>query len=115
MSMPLRSTLIAAMSLLAGLTLAFSVSLVTMGSYLRHVSNDFERGTEGIRLVQEIELDLLSHGRAVDPAAKASLEADVRRGLKAAAQFVDSPEEQQELARAAEAVREHLLRTGSMV
>lgn len=115
MSMPLRSTLIAAMSLLAGLTLAFSISLVTMGSYLRHVASDFERGTEAIRLIQEIELDLLSHARVVDPAARASLEADVRRGLKAATQFVDNPEEQRDLARAAETVREHLVRAGALV
>lgn len=113
MTMSLRSTLIAAMSLLAGLILAFSISLVTMGNYLRHVADDFERGTDSIRLIQEIELDLLSHSRAVDPAARASLEADVRRGLKTASQFVDSPEEQHELARASEAVREHLLSTGA--
>lgn len=109
--MPLRSILIAAMSLLAGLTLAFSISLVTMGNYLRYVADDFERGTDSIRLVQEIELDLLSHDRATDPAARASLEANIRRGLREAMKFVDSPEEQSELARAARMVNEHLRNT----
>ncbi len=108
MSMPLRSILIAAMSLLAGLTLAFSLSLVTMGNYLRYVADDFERGTDSIHLVQEIELDLLSHNRVTDPVARASLEADIRRGLREAAKFVDSPEEENELARAAVAVGDHL-------
>ena len=106
--MRLRSILISAFSLLALLTLAFSASLVTMGGYLRRVANDFERSTDSVLLIQALELDLLSYDRATDPVTRASLEASVLRGLRGAQRFVDSPEEQRELDRAAEDVRAYL-------
>ncbi len=109
--MRLRSILINAISLLALLTLAFSVSLVTMGSYLRHVASDFERSTESVSLIQEIELALISYDQATDPVARASLQASVLGGLRAAQKFVDTPEEQSELDRAHENVRAYLARS----
>jgi len=111
--MRLRSILISAISLLAILTLAFSASLVTMGSYLRHVADDFERSTESVRLIQEIEIDLLAYDRTIDPATRASLDASILGGLNTAQRFVDTPEEQSELDRANQNIRAYLTRTSA--
>jgi len=106
--MSLRATLTTAMSVLALLAMLAAGSLVVVTSYLHRVAVDLRSGMESVRLLEEASIDLLVHGRAVDPLVAASIEQELRRKLEAARAHVTSAEERAALERAKEQIDAYL-------
>jgi signal transduction histidine kinase len=75
----LRTTLSLGIAVLGAIALAAAVALVALTNLLDRATRAITVADRSVRLAEELELDLLSHDRIPEPAARADLGADLRR------------------------------------
>jgi signal transduction histidine kinase len=96
--MSLRTVLTAAMSILAVLAMLAAGSLIVLTSYLHRSASELRAGIESVHFVEEAQVDLLIHSRAVDPVVRAEIEQRIRRGITGARRYITSDHEGEVLA-----------------
>jgi two-component system, OmpR family, sensor histidine kinase MtrB len=115
--MSLKSFFTLAVALLGTLAVSATASLIILTTLLHRASDQLWSAVEGVRLVEELEVDLLTHYRLAHPALAAgsqqqrdprAVEQSLRRHLAAAGQLVDSEPERRLLARVEEPVEGYL-------
>lgn len=111
--MSLRTILTVAMSGLTLLAVLAAASLVVLTTYLHRVASDLRANVESVRHVEEAQVDLLMHDRAVDPLVRVDLERSIRRRLRLAREHVTSADERRALAEAEEQLEAYLERAGA--
>lgn len=85
--MSLRTLLSGAMAVLAALALSAAAALVLLTTYLHRAVRGMEAAVEGVRLAEELQVDLLVHDRTASARAgpavpsQAEMEASLRRRL----------------------------------
>ncbi|NJK32449.1 MAG: HAMP domain-containing protein [Deltaproteobacteria bacterium] len=91
--MSLRRTVAIATLLLTTLAVVIAGALVLLTTRLHRTTLGAAIAVESIRIVEEVQLDLLHHGRARDALIKREIESDLRRRLIEARQYAGSEEE----------------------
>ena len=98
--MSLRRSLTAVVVVLTAFAFGAALTLLELSAYLQRTASEVTDSLHSIRLIQQLELDLLFHARSTDPAARAQIQADTERDLKNVEQYVDGDAEQRSLQRA---------------
>lgn len=104
--MSLRRSVSIALVVLAAVALFAAGSLILVSNYVVEATSEVSASLDSILVLQRIEINLLTHPRAVDGLARANLESRVLRRLEESQQHVGSLEEKIAL----DAVREALQR-----
>jgi len=76
------------------LAVSAGVSLVLLTTHLHEATRDMENGLHSVRLAEELQINLLTYDRTTNPAERANIERNLRRNLREARQYVNSPEEE---------------------
>ncbi|HEY2379731.1 MAG TPA: HAMP domain-containing sensor histidine kinase [Terriglobia bacterium] len=84
------------------LAVGAGVSLVLLTTYLHRATIELEGGLHGVRLAQEMQIDLLSYVRAPDASEKVRIERDLRQKLRAASEYGGTAQEDRSLKQAAQ-------------
>ena len=77
------------------------ISLVLLTTYLHHTTVDLENSLQGVRLAEEMQIDLLNYVRSESESEKLKLENALRRALSESRRYVGSPDEGEALSDAA--------------
>ena len=96
---------------LAILVLGAGVSLVLLTTHLHRATIEMENGLHGVRLAEELQIDLLKYARNEDPVERAATERDLRKQFDEAEQYVNTPGEGQVLADARRFLELHIAAT----
>lgn len=96
--MSLRTVLTVAMSILAALAMLAAGSLIVLTDYLHRSAAELRAGIESVHFVEEAQVDLLIHSRAVDPVVRAEIEQRIRQRIIGARRYVTSDHEGEILA-----------------
>lgn len=92
MAAPLRRTLALVMAAIAALAVVACTSLVFMTTWLHHATTTLAASVESVRLVQEAQLDLLSHERTEDVASRHRVEIELLHRLDELSPVVVDPD-----------------------
>ena len=87
--------------IVALLALSAGISLVLLTTYLHHTTVDLENSLQGVRLAEEMQIDLLNYVRSESESEKLKLENALRRALSESRRYVGSPDEGEALSDAA--------------
>src|SRR5689334_15670606 len=98
--MSLRRSLTAVVIILTAFAFGAALTLLELAAYLQRTASEVTDSLHSIRLIQQLELDLLVHARSTDAAARAQIQSDTERDLKNVQQYVDGDAEQSALQRA---------------
>jgi two-component system, OmpR family, sensor histidine kinase MtrB len=93
-SMSLRRGLSLFVVTLSILALGAGVSLVFLTTHLHQATKDMENGLHSVRLAEELQINLLTYDRVADPGQRSIIEQNLRRNLREARRFVNSPDEE---------------------
>ncbi|HVJ21344.1 MAG TPA: HAMP domain-containing sensor histidine kinase [Polyangiaceae bacterium] len=104
----LRSKITWLTALIVVVSMCIAGALVATTTFLHATTVAAASSTEGVRLAEEAELDLLLHERATDPLVKRDIETDLRRRLADSRKVVTTPEEARALEDAEARVAEFL-------
>jgi two-component system, OmpR family, sensor histidine kinase MtrB len=110
----LRRNLSFIIAMVAAFSLAAAFSLVTLTNYLRRTSAEVVDALRSIRLIQQLEVDLLEDAQTTDPQQQAFLEMGLQQGLQKAEQYIGSENEQAALLDARQKVGKYLQSRTSM-
>src|SRR5437764_258940 len=98
--MSLRRSLTAIVVVLTAFAFGAALIVVELADYLHRTASEVTDSLHSIRLIQQLELDLLVHARSTDPSVRTGIQTDMQRDLKGAQQYVDGDNEQRALQRA---------------
>jgi signal transduction histidine kinase len=104
----LRTTVSVGIALVAALAAATAAALLILTAHLRAVTTEVAAGIESVRLVEEMEIELLLHARESDATLRSAHAGNLRRQLQEAARYVTTEDEGALLERAREAVASYL-------
>src|SRR5215471_14782640 len=82
------------------LAVGAGVSLVLLAAYLHRATIELESGLHGVRLAEEMQIDLLTYVRTTDQSERDRIEKNLRGKLQEARQYGGTPEEDRSLAEA---------------
>lgn len=91
---------------LAALSLGAAISLILLTTYLHRTTIQLETGLQGVRLAEEMQIDLLTYIRKADPIIRKTMERDLIKKLHQARQYAVTPEEQSLLQNAEDVIQE---------
>jgi signal transduction histidine kinase len=83
------------------LAVGASVALSVLTTYLHRTTQAMEVGLHGVRVAQEIQIDLLMYSRTGSESKREDIESNLYRKLSQARQYMITPEEQQCLSQVA--------------
>jgi len=106
--MSLRTVLTAAMSILTALAMLAAGSLIVLTTYLNRSVTELRAGIESVHFVEEAQVDLLIHSRAVDPVVRAEIEQRIRRRIADASLHLTSEHEGEVFARVEQRLNTYL-------
>jgi signal transduction histidine kinase len=81
----------------AMLAVGAGISLILLTTYLHRSTIDLESGLHGVRLAEEMQIDLLTYVRTADESEKDRIEAELREKLRSAVQYGDTAAEDRSL------------------
>ena len=79
---------------LSALAVGAGVSLAFLTTHLHQATRDMENGLHSVRLAEELQINLLTYERLTEPSERAKIEANLRRNMREARQYVNSPDEE---------------------
>src|SRR5215831_10511287 len=82
------------------LAVGAGVSLVLLAAYLHRATIELESGLHGVRLAEEMQIDLLTYVRTPDESERDKIEKSLREKLQEARQYGDTPKEDRSLTEA---------------
>ena len=94
------------------LAIGAGVSLILLTTYLHTATVELESGLHGVRLAEEMQIDLLKYVRSHDGQERNAIEKDLRRKLAAARQYGGTPEEERSLSDVAQFLDLHMTDAG---
>jgi signal transduction histidine kinase len=92
---------------LAALSLGAAISLAWLTTSLHRTTVELETALQSVRLVEGMQIDLLTYTRTRDPSLLGVLQGDLRQKLDEAQQYVTDPEEQAMLTDAQKYIEHH--------
>src|SRR5215475_4753981 len=82
------------------LAVGAGVSLVLLAAYLHRTTVELHKGLHGVRLAEEMQIDLLAYVRTPDEPERDRIERNLREKLREARQYGGTPKEDRSLAEA---------------
>src|SRR5215472_3996596 len=82
------------------LAVGAGVSLVLLAAYLHRATVELESGLHGVRLAEEMQIDLLTYVRTPDQPGRDRIEKSLREKLQEARQYGGTPKEDRSLTEA---------------
>jgi len=82
------------------LAIGAGIALALLTTYLHRTTEAMEGGLHGVRLAQEMQIDLMTYVRTIDESEKDQIEIDLYQKLNQVRRYVVRPEEQQSLSEA---------------
>jgi two-component system sensor histidine kinase MtrB len=82
------------------LAVGAGISLVLLAAYLHRATIELESGLHGVRLAEEMQIDLLTYVRTADESERDKIEKSLREKLQDARQYGGTPKEDRSLAEA---------------
>jgi two-component system, OmpR family, sensor histidine kinase MtrB len=98
--MSLRRSLTAIVGVLTAFAFGTALVLIGLTSYLHRTASEVADALNSIRLIQQLEIDLLVHARSLDPFVRTGIQADTERELQNAERYIDTDTERRALHRA---------------
>jgi signal transduction histidine kinase len=104
----MRGTVATATVALAAISVAAALAVVLLTRATERVSGELGNAIESVLLTEDAKIDLLLHARTRTPAARATIEEQLRHTLASAHAFVDTPAEDAILSEADDRVGRYL-------
>src|ERR1051326_5599607 len=108
--MSLRRSVTAIVVIVAAFASGTALALIVLTDYLHRTASEVTDALHSIRLIQQLEIDLLVHARSLDSSLRSSIETAMLHDLQSAEQYVDSQTEQAALDRAMENAKAYFQR-----
>jgi signal transduction histidine kinase len=96
----LRRSLSVLTVLLTALALASAISTIQLANYLENTVSVLRDNLESVRVGQQMEIDLLSYSRTIDPVGLSLNETQLQQELQTAQQYITADDERQMLTEA---------------
>src|ERR1041385_7686847 len=112
--MSLRRTLTAIVVIVAAFAFGTALALIEFTGYLHRTASEVTDALNDVRLIQQLEIDLLVHARSLDPGLRSSIQTAMFHDLQNAQQYVDSANEQDALNRAKNDAESYFKRAGEV-